>query len=277
MTEIPADPQAYVTVLSTDSYAVGSYALLRSLQRAGVGHPLYVFLSPAVSEAIARALAAAGARVERLEAGLDLGQDVVRKNSSAGFVRWNATFDKLQVFSMTRFEKIVFLDSDMLVLSNLDALFAAPHLSAVIAGGSVKSRDWHHLNSGLMVIEPAAGLTDTILSAWIADGGPDRPVGDQDIIQHHAFDWPERRELHLDEGYNMFADDLADYRHLGFGPTGRRRIHVLHFVGERKPWRLPPRRALRQTLRTFRFGGLSAGIGFLHYLSDCRRFAGLVR
>lgn len=67
---------------------------------------------------------------------------------------WKETIFKIKVFDAAEFEKIVFLDSDMVVLKNIDHLFDAPSLSAVPAGG-VLHTDWaNQLNSGLMVLEP---------------------------------------------------------------------------------------------------------------------------
>ena len=60
------------------------------------------------------------------------------------------TFDKLNIFSLVEFEKIVYLDSDLLILENIDNLFNYPHLSC--------PRDlpfnMTKFNSGVMVLEP---------------------------------------------------------------------------------------------------------------------------
>lgn len=42
-----------------------------------------------------------------------------------GKYQWQCTFDKLQAARLTRYEKVIFLDSDVLVLQNLDELFVS--------------------------------------------------------------------------------------------------------------------------------------------------------
>jgi hypothetical protein len=78
--------------------------------------------------------------------------------------RWTHSFGKLAIFSLTGFDKLVYVDSDMLILRNLDKLFARPHMSAVVAGRSFPGDEhWRGLNSGLMVVKPQAGLYETLL------------------------------------------------------------------------------------------------------------------
>lgn len=72
-------------------------------------------------------------------------------------------------------------------------------------------------------------------------------VGDQDVIHRFFPEWKDKSVLHLDEGYNMFADDLTYYiRHLGYSLTSdssKKTISVVHFIGKFKPWmKLTPRK-----------------------------------
>ena len=47
------------------------------------------------------------------------------------FGDWEKTFFKLKMFELTQYDKICYLDSDMIVTENIDDLFDAPHMSAV--------------------------------------------------------------------------------------------------------------------------------------------------
>ena len=60
------------------------------------------------------------------------------------------TFSKLNIWTLTSYSKIVYLDSDILVLKNIDDLFEREELSA-------GSEDlWPDVfNSGVLVIEPS--------------------------------------------------------------------------------------------------------------------------
>jgi hypothetical protein len=237
--------EAYITLLSTPGYLPGVLALARSLQATGTRHPLVVALSPDVDPGVEAALRRHGLPTLRLPRtprpeGVDAGMAP----------HWLNTFDKLQLFGLVQYRKLVYLDSDMMVLDCIDELFARPHMSAVPAGRLVHP-DWVRLNSGLMVIEPAAGLPQAILAtlpqalqAAHAEGHSN--LGDQDLINAYYADWPRSR-LQLDESYNLLQPLVDRYlasgrytlpRDAGMTGAQARAIKVLHFIGAAKPWSL---------------------------------------
>lgn len=144
-----------------------------------------------------------------------------------------------------QYDKVVFLDSDMLITSNIDFLFDRPDFSACQAGHFLNP-DWVRLNSGLMVIEPndetfrglMAQLAVT-LRRYAVEG---KNVGDQDVINDYMPDWPDRKELHLPDGLNMFFKHLTLARAAGYSfmyaADAEKRISVVHFIGAKKPWHL---------------------------------------
>ncbi len=233
--------RAYVTLLSGESYLSGVIVLHRSLKAADALYPLYCLLSSTVPEDIRKTLEHEGIRCIRLESSA---VDKAVNDDSEAFSHWNNTFDKLFVWGLTQFEKIVFLDSDMLIVRNIDSLFDKPPFSAVSADSSYPGNEgWAGgLNSGLMVISPDETMREELFGAIVpvVSGARARglSVGDQDVVKYVLKDWGARPELHLDEGYNLFADHLSYYvRHLGytFG-EGDKPIYVVHFIGKNKPW-----------------------------------------
>ncbi|KAL4205145.1 hypothetical protein AMTRI_Chr01g113130 [Amborella trichopoda] len=68
------------------------------------------------------------------------------KANSGSYNEWNYT--KLRLWQLTQYEKLVFLDSDLVVLKNMDFLFKLPEMSAISNSRTI-------FNSGLMVIEPS--------------------------------------------------------------------------------------------------------------------------
>lgn len=153
---------------------------------------------------------------------------------------WKETFFKLKVFDLTQFDKIVFLDSDMLVLKNLDHLFEMPHMSCVAAGQELHS-DWVKLNSGLMVIEPNheeyLGLERMIDRVYREKTEAGFGIGDQDVIQAY-YDrlWFESDRLHLGGVYNTMLG-YAGYLQKCGKIADLNDIFVYHFTGKEKPWR----------------------------------------
>lgn len=158
-------------------------------------------------------------------------------NTDNGYEHWNYTFDKLLLWGLTDYDKIVYLDADMMVLDNIDHLFARPDFSAVAAGRSINSQ-WTRLNSGTLVIEPSEHTCRRLLSQvaqtaerYRAEGSS---VGDQDVINDYLPTWPSAQALHLPEDYNLFFKHLTAYHHLGYKYGDN--IKVIHFIGQHKPW-----------------------------------------
>ena len=81
-------------------------------------------------------------------------------------------------------EKIVYLDSDLLILENIDNLFNYPHLSC--------PRDlpfnMTKFNSGVMVLEPNIDDFKELKERAIEASKENRKISDQDIINEYFLD-----------------------------------------------------------------------------------------
>jgi hypothetical protein len=234
--------QAYVTVLSTENYLPGVLVLYDSLQRVRARHPLVVLAGSDISSPVLGSLERQGIPVIPAGVKLELPGQTRDRNVESGVSNWNHTLEKLLVLGLDQFAKIVFLDSDIIVLRNIDHLFGCPHMSAVAAGRNHPGNEhWTYMNTGVMVIEPSAALARAaheVLPSVIEAKGT---VSDQDVINALFPDWWERKELHLHDGYNMKQIYMDHHiRHLGYKLGNRvspeRRIHVVHYVTECKPW-----------------------------------------
>jgi len=236
--------ESFITLISTRGYLPGVIALGRSLRASGTRRPLVVAVAAGIGAAVESALKREGLQTVRLPPAI---RPAGLKQS--GSHHWSNTFDKLHLFGLTQFRKLVYLDSDMMVLSRIDELFDWPHMAAVAAGRFVHP-DWVRLNSGLMVIEPRAGLPGEIVATLPtalreASQDGDRIVGDQDLINAYYPEWPASR-LQLDEGYNMLHPLVDHYIASGrytldahaVDPGRSRLIKVIHFIGSAKPWSL---------------------------------------
>ena len=231
---------AYVTLLSSEQYLDGVIILNQSLRFVKSEYPLFCALSENISVQVANFLNGVGIRTVRLKQSLI----VESLQNTSTFRHWNYTFDKLLIWGLKEFDKIVFVDADMLVLRNIDSLFHVPAFSAVCAGKSFHGNEkWNELNSGLMVIEPNIDVEAELirkLDEVLQDRGSlINGIGDQDIIHRYMPKWPDYPELHLDEGYNVFADFLTYYilrLHYSFKKDSPKPIYVVHFIGKLKPW-----------------------------------------
>lgn len=232
--------KAYVTLCSKSNYLDGVLILHRSLRKVGAKYPLFVLLSHDIEDFVAEKLSLEGLGYFRLAASI-IRIDV---NEKGTFSHWNYSFDKLQVFGLTQFEKCVYLDADMLVLQNIDSLFEQSDFSAVCAGHSYPGNEtWSELNSGLFVFTPNKKIEEELKKTAIdvvdAFRRIGKPVGDQDVLNKYISNWGVVNSLHLDEGYNVFASQLTYYiKHLGysFDMFADRTIKVVHFIGRTKPF-----------------------------------------
>lgn len=232
---------AYVTFLSNRNYLDGALALHKSLQLVNANYPLYCLLSMNIEQEVIDVLESHKIGCIQLSECVTADDNV---NKDKAYSNWNYTFDKLYMWGLTQFEKIVFLDSDMIVTANIDHLFECKPFSAALAGIHFPTcENIRILNSGLLVVEPDNDIKDkmielskTLIPEMMAKG---LPLGDQDIINAYFSDWFEHKDLILDDGYNLYAHYLQSYiRHSGysFNPRKGKPIYIVHYVGVEKPW-----------------------------------------
>jgi len=131
----PPEKSAFATYLGTDSYIDGVFVVGESLQAAGSLRPLVVLVSPTVSEST-RSLLHDMSNVK-----------IVDYPDSAPTL--DVFFRKLHFWSMIEYEKVVYLDGDLLIRTNVDELFCMPELSA--ASDCCPPSEF---NSGVMVLKP---------------------------------------------------------------------------------------------------------------------------
>ena len=217
---------AYVTLLSTNQYLLGVLAMFESLKRTNPNVKEFIVI---INEEIT---------VNNIQILKSFGYKVIQKNKirvttkNQNNLYWLNTFDKFHVFELTEYNKIIYLDSDLYILQNIDELFTKPNLSGVIAGKEI-APNWEGINSGLMVIEPKEGIVNQLID-FMQTKKYEKEIGDQDIINDY-FEWP-KKNLALKEGYNIFAEYLDFYIKEKNYPISD--IYVIHYIGSRKPWML---------------------------------------
>jgi len=103
--------------------------------------------------------------------------------------RWGPAFTKLVAWKRTEYEKLMFMDSDLLVLQNVDHLFQATDhtlLATVDADASScehKAERLKLINSGVLVLTPSMMTYSRLISTlhnktFLAQGS----INDQDVI-----------------------------------------------------------------------------------------------
>ena len=144
---------------------------------------------------------------------------------------------------MTEYEKIIWIDADMMVTGDLGELFRWPHMSCVRSRAPIPGeQDRYAFNSGLMVIEPneadyrgAVAMIPRVVSDFQKNG---QAVGDQNVLNAYYDHWPEEAEKHLPDGFNVFWGSIEGYVQKGYhiGGNSEKTVSVIHYTGGHKPW-----------------------------------------
>ena len=142
--------EAYATVLhSSESYVCGAITLAQSLLKTNTKRDLILLHDDSISITKLQALAAVGWKLRRI---LRIRNPLAEKDS---YNEYN--YSKFRLWQLTDYDKVVFIDADIIVLLNLDLLFHFPQMSAT-------GNDVWIFNSGVMVIEPSNCTFSTIMS-----------------------------------------------------------------------------------------------------------------
>jgi inositol 3-alpha-galactosyltransferase len=115
--------RAWVTLLTRPSYLAGAVLLAHSLKTYQSAYPLLILYTPSLPASLLPALA----QEARLSNAIlqPIESLIPRDKESISLIaaRFEDTWTKLQVFSLVEYERLVFLDADMLVFRNMDELF----------------------------------------------------------------------------------------------------------------------------------------------------------
>lgn len=225
---------AYVGVLTTESYLLGTLATAECLKNVESKYPFYVLITDNISDKTEKLLNDFSIKTIRKKS-IEIPSKIIEKNSKGVFSHWSYTFDKLSIFELTQFDKIVYLDSDIYIRKNIDCLFEKGHMATTPNrkfGPNITPPP--ELISGLLVIEPQKDIFNSFLNILSTISEKRESVGDQDILQEYYTDWKDKPELHLDLKYNAFFTYLDYYTH--YCNYSVNDIYVFHFLLANKPW-----------------------------------------
>jgi glycogenin glucosyltransferase len=217
--------EAYVTLATNDSYAIGALVLGYSLKASGTNRSLAVLITRDVSPSLK----------QNLESVFDIvtSVNVLDSNDAINLdllsrPELGITFTKLHCWRLTQFTKCVFLDADTLVLQNVDELFDREELSAAPDVG------WPDcFNSGVFVFCPSTETYSALLSFALTHGSFDG--GDQGLLNLFFSDWATKDiTKRLSFIYNVVSQEFYTYQP-AFKKFGKN-AKIVHFIGSVKPW-----------------------------------------
>lgn len=133
-------------------------------------------------------------------------------------------FTKLHLWSLTKYERVVFLDADTLVLQNVDELFDVQQPFA-----ACPDIGWPDcFNSGVFVTRPSADTLNQLMLRARSHGSS-FDGGDQGLLNDFFPYWHR-----LSFVYNVTPS--ATYTYLPAYRRYRQQIKIVHFIGQPKPW-----------------------------------------
>ncbi|XP_058742536.1 putative UDP-glucuronate:xylan alpha-glucuronosyltransferase 4 [Vicia villosa] len=206
---------AYVTVLhSSEEYVCGAITLAQSIFLSGknIFEPIDLVLlaDDSIGPESTKGLIAAGWKITRIQR---IRSPFADKNA---YNRWN--YSKLRIWQLTMYEKIIFIDSDFLVLKNIDGFFAYPQLSASPNENVI-------FNSGLTVVEPSQCMFEYMMNKT----SKVKPYngGDQGFV-NEVFTWWHRlpSKLNYMKSFREISDNKHEIEH---------DVYTIHYLGL-KPW-----------------------------------------
>lgn len=147
------------------------------------------------------------------------------KAEKKAYNEWN--YSKFRLWQLTDYEKIIFIDADLIILKNIDSLFKLPEVSAVGNHGTI-------FNSGVMVIEPS-NCTFQLLMDHVNDI-ESYNGGDQGYL-NEIFTWWHRipKKMNFLKHFWTGDNETENEKKIKLFEAEPEVLFVLHYLGY-KPW-----------------------------------------
>lgn len=200
-------------------YVCGAITAAQSIRMSGSTRDLVILVDETISEYHRGGLKAAGWKIHTIQR--------IRnpKAEPEAYNEWN--YSKFRLWQLTDYDKIIFIDADLLILRNIDFLFEMSEISAIGNNATL-------FNSGVMVVEPSNCtfqlLMDHINEIVSYNGG------DQGYL-NEIFTWWHRIPKHMNFLKHFWEGDEEERKAMktrlfGADPPI---LYVIHYLGN-KPW-----------------------------------------
>jgi len=219
-----SDKQAFVTLATNDTYAMGAAVWASSLRQVKTTRQIVIIITSGVTKETKKLL----------ESIVDvvLVVDVLDSNDSAHLAlmkrpELGVTLTKIHAWKLVEYTKCVFMDADTLVVANIDELFERDELTATPDIG------WPDcFNSGVFVFIPSLKTFEGLVNLADTEGSFDG--GDQGLLNSYFSSWASSASSRLPFIYNMAAN--VTYSYLPAFKKFGQDVKVCHFLGPLKPW-----------------------------------------
>ncbi|CAI9094900.1 OLC1v1030730C1 [Oldenlandia corymbosa var. corymbosa] len=213
--------EAYATILvGAQLFICGAIVAAQSIRMSGSTKDLVVLVDEKMDKYHKNGLQMAGWEVRTIKG---IRNPKARKEA---YNEWN--YSKFRLWQLTDYDKIIFIDSDLLIRRNIDFLFTMPEITARGNHGTL-------FNTGVMVIEPSNCtfqlLMDHLYEFESYNGG------DQGYL-NEIFPWwhrmPER--LNFLKNFLAYQSDEVNQKKIQLIAAEPPILYVIHYLGFYKPW-----------------------------------------
>ncbi|KKA19226.1 Glycogenin [Rasamsonia emersonii CBS 393.64] len=213
----------YCTLLMTDNYLPGAAVLAHSLRNNGTKGRLVALFTPETLKELTinelKTLYDEVIPVRRFTNGTPENLYLMDRPDLI------STFTKIELWRQTQFDRIVYIDSDVVAVRAPDEL-----LSLDVDFAAAPDVGWPDIfNSGVMVLRP--NIQDYYSLRALAERGISFDGGDQGLLNTHFKNWHR-----LSFTYNCTPN--GNYQYLPAYKHFESTISLLHFIGPQKPWNL---------------------------------------
>jgi predicted O-methyltransferase YrrM len=256
--------RAYFTIVQNEEWVIGAVVLGHSLRKSGADASLVCQIGADVSSESRVLLETIYDMVEIVD---EYVFPVSKYNKFEDVPKRLAfSFRRLNAWKRSEFDRITYLDSDLLVLRNIDSLFDLP---GVIAPREYDFRVWKNgklftdfFNGGLVTFSPSKCVfekfNNILMAQWIYMG-----AAEQHLVNVACRDnWlrlPDKYHVQAGTIHNRkFADDLDD-------------AYVVHFSKIAKPWDIAytGRLELRDSWKIFALAWINMLRDYEHSSGNC--------
>ena len=215
----------YVCVLSSNSYLDGLLVINECLKKNDSNYSLICLINEKISKKTINIIKNKNIDYKLINSLKGTYKDFYNP-------QWYYSFDKINVFNLIEYEKIVYLDLDLFLDKNIDELFDFDDL--YMASDNPFTNGF---NSGVMVIKPSN--EDYVSMINLLEKNPNKYKGDQDIINEYFYGRIKELPIIYNSKRAIFFEkkrinNIKKHNVCIFNEEKKPKI--IHYIGELKPF-----------------------------------------
>lgn len=241
---LPLPSYAYVSYMANDRDLKGVLLLQYNLTKVNSRYPYYVILVEAVSQTVKDTLRHHG--IQYIEFPFEtILQQFTMDHALIQEIMQKFYYGKYLIFMLTRFQKIVYLDTDLMLMDNVDELFSCDTSQSKICmvydmqaftdqqNQTCLVMTRNAFNSGVIVAEPSEAVGNVLFQSLVQDGidGFRRLLTDQCIF-NRLHNNGQLQCIPIHPKLNLSPSLVSDFLQYNFMD----KPFIIHFMLKPKPW-----------------------------------------